>query len=366
MRTSAIQHQNAKAHPSSPRIRNPGVEDKKFKAARMGGGEPRGKMKKILDKCRCPQCRSEGLRPTGNQVVCRDCKKKYAAGKTWVDFVGSRPQGSIARHALATWGQGLHAKTPREQNHERHFPQFREAFGPGFDFPRGEDVLEMGCGAGGDAVHLSETRPDLQIWGCDLGENIPRLAEQTAQIPNLRFFRADCRHLPVRTGNFGRVVSFGVFHHTSDPAACVRELARVLARNGRAFVYLYKNHEDNPWKRAGVAGETVLMKILAGLPAPVRRAVCRLLTLPCLLLFSWPAQLFKKIPATRKLGASMPLHWGTTPASITGDLEDRLLAPINHRFSREGFTNLFRSAGFRQVRVVTTPFGHYAMVGKKK
>jgi len=60
----------------------------------------------------------------------------------------------------------------------------------------------------------------------------------------------------------------------------------------------------------------------------------------------------------------MPLHWGTTPASILGDLEDRLLAPVNHRFSRREFENLFRSAGLQDLRVETTPFGHYVLVIK--
>ena len=107
------------------------------------------------------------------------------------------------------------------------------------------------------------------------------------------------------------------------------------------------------------------MKILAGLPLLLARLVCLLMTLPCLLLFSWPAQLFKKFPFTRCMGNSMPLHWGTTPGSIRGDLEDRLLAPVNHRFSRKAFEGLFRSAGLKNLRVETTPFGHYALVTKE-
>jgi len=329
---------------------------------KMGGKNP-SNLKKLLDKCRCPACGSEKLVPAKGKVVCDECKMEYGTGENWIDFVGIRPVGPIAQAALETWGKRLHSKSPMEKKHELHFPQFGKVFGADFEFPQGRgcEVLEMGCGAGGDATALAQERPDLEIWGCDLGENIPDLAERMRSQPNLRFFRADCREMPVRDGSFERIVSFGVFHHTSDPAACVRELARILSRNGKAFVYLYKDHEDNCWKRAGVKVERVLMKILAGLPLCLGRLFCFLMTLPCLLLFSWPAQLFKRIPFTRRMGNSMPLHWGTTPASILGDLEDRLLAPVNHRFSRREFEKLFRSAGLADIRVVTTPFGHYAL-----
>lgn len=298
----------------------------------------------------------------GGQVVCQCCGQRYEAGENWVDFIGALPEGQVAYGALETWGRVLHAKTPMEQHHELHFPQFREIFGMLFDFPEGSDVMEMGCGAGGDCLHLAQARPDLRVWACDLGENIPRLAKHARTQANLGFFRADCRNMPVRPGVFDRVVSFGVFHHTSDPAGCVRELARVLAENGVAFVYLYKNHEDNAWKRAGVRVENLLMKVIVKLPRFLARTLCLLLTVPCWCVFSLPARLMKKIPCTRKLGFSMPMHWGKTPMAILGDLEDRLLAPVNHRFSRLEFQALFSSSGLQCVRTVTTTFGHYAMV----
>ena len=322
-------------------------------------------MARILENCRCLECNSENLTVADGQVVCRSCGQRYEAGENWVDFVGPSPKGAVARGALETWGQNLHAKTPLEQRHELHFPQFREIFGTLFDFPKGSDVMEMGCGAGGDCLHLAQARPDLKVWACDLGENIPRLAKHARTQANLGFFRADCRNMPVRPGVFDRVVSFGVFHHTSDPAGCVRELARVLAKNGAAFVYLYKNHEDSFWKRLGVRTESVLMKMLARIPRPWARTFCQAMTFPCLLFFSWPAQFMKQIPWTAQLGRSMPMHWGTTPRSIRGDLEDRLLAPVNHRFSRRGFEDLFQRAGLEDVRVVTTTFGHYGMAIKR-
>jgi ubiquinone/menaquinone biosynthesis C-methylase UbiE len=336
-----------------------------LKTTVIKGGKPLVKMGRNLDKYQCPICRTENLGVGEGQVTCRNCGQQYEAGENWVDFVGASPEGKVAFGALETWGKGLHTKTPMEQCHELHFPQFLEAFGNEFDFPAGSDVLEMGCGAGADSLNLALARPDLNLWACDLGENIPRLAEQARAQSNLSFFRADCRKMPVRSRMFNRIVSFGVFHHTADPGACVREMARVLTRNGRAFVYLYKDHEDNAWKRMGVRAESVLMKTLARLPRPWARLFCRAMTFPCLLLFSWPAQLMKIIPCTGQLGRAMPMHWGTTPRSIQGDLEDRLLAPVNHRFSRREFEDLFRSAGLQDVRVVTTTFGHYGMAVKQ-
>ena len=74
--------------------------------------------------------------------------------------------------------------------------------------------------------------------------------------------------------------------------------------------------------------------------------------------------MMKKIPVLSKLGNTMPLHWGTSPRSIYGDLEDRLLAPVNHRYSYKKFFQLFRDAGFTEIKVVTASGGHYVRASK--
>ena len=72
----------------------------------------------------------------------------------------------------------------------------------------------------------------------------------------------------------------------------------------------------------------------------------------------------KRIPSLNKIGESFPLHMGTTPASIISDLQDRLCAPVNHRFSKKEFESLFLNSGFTNLKVVTTTGGHYGYAEK--
>jgi len=48
-----------------------------------------------------------------------------------------------------------------------------------------------------------------------------------------------------------------------------------------------------------------------------------------------------------------PYRHGTTPWSMSGDLYDRLSAPIEERYSRDGAANLATTAGLRVERVAS-------------
>ena len=85
-----------------------------------------------------------------------------------------------------------------------------------------------------------------------------------------------------------------------------------------------------------------------------------------LVLFSWPAQFFKRFKKLERFGYNFPLHWGSTPSSIMPDLQDRLLSPVNHRFSKKNFLELFLEAGFSDVQIVTNNTGHFGFAIKKK
>ena len=63
---------------SGLRIRNSGVKGKTQKVATQTGDEAMEKLKKILDKCRCPACGSEKLVPAMGKVVCDECKMRVS------------------------------------------------------------------------------------------------------------------------------------------------------------------------------------------------------------------------------------------------------------------------------------------------
>jgi SAM-dependent methyltransferase len=111
----------------------------------------------------------------------------------------------------------------------------------------GRRVLELGFGAGTD--HLRLARRVARITGIDLTpqnfvETTRRFAHDGRR-PRLAV--ADMESLPFRAAAFDLVFSFGVLHHTPDIDQALREVTRVLAPGGRAWVAVYHRRSVFFW-----------------------------------------------------------------------------------------------------------------------
>jgi ubiquinone/menaquinone biosynthesis C-methylase UbiE len=109
----------------------------------------------------------------------------------------------------------------------------------GFEGGAGKKVLEIGVGMGAD--FLRWVRGGARATGVDLTERAVtltrrRLAEEGLDA-DVRV--ADAEHLPFPDGAFDIVYSWGVLHHTPDPALALAEAGRVLAPGGQLKVMLY-------------------------------------------------------------------------------------------------------------------------------
>jgi SAM-dependent methyltransferase len=103
----------------------------------------------------------------------------------------------------------------------------------------GRRLLEVGCGAGTDLAYLG--RHFQHVVGVDLAEAGARLAGGALdhwQVKGATLV-ADGEALPFADEGFDVVYSFGVLHHTDDPARALREIRRVLRPGGRVIVGLY-------------------------------------------------------------------------------------------------------------------------------
>ena len=116
----------------------------------------------------------------------------------------------------------------------------------GFDL-EGRRVLEIGFGAGTD--HLRLARRGSWLVGVDLTPQnfveTTRRFELDGRHPRLAV--ADMESLPFRDRAFDRVYSLGAVHHTPDVRRTVREIARVLAPGGRAWVAVYHRNSVFFW-----------------------------------------------------------------------------------------------------------------------
>jgi len=304
-------------------------------------------------------------------VLCSSCQHRFPIRKYTIDFMEDWKSNGmdsqvefVYDRARETWGENLHAvEAHQEMPPSWHHGQLLEIFGEQHDLYKGCS-LDIGCGLGYDCRLLAEQIPDKPHYAIDMGGNIPDVSERDNQYANLHYIRGNALNLPIADDSFDSITSFGVFHHTANPQKGMQEAFRVLKTKGCISIYLYKNHEDNLLKHAGVILETMIMHLTSRLSLKAGERLCWLISPFVLLLFSYPAQLLKRVRKLEKLGRAFPLHWGTTPKSIMGDLQDRLLASVNHRYSRKGFEALFNHAGFSNVQVVTTTAGHYGYAEK--
>jgi ubiquinone/menaquinone biosynthesis C-methylase UbiE len=100
------------------------------------------------------------------------------------------------------------------------------------DLTRDDLLLDVGCGTG--AASRAASAVTRLVVGVDLSaEMISRAAELASGVQNIRFLIADSEQLPFDDGAFTAVLCSNSFHHYPDPSRAVREMARVLASDGR-------------------------------------------------------------------------------------------------------------------------------------
>lgn len=117
-----------------------------------------------------------------------------------------------------------------------------------FDFAKfpeagGKDVLEIGVGMGADHLQWARNGP-RRLSGIDLTERAVQFtaARLVAEgfTPDVR--QANAEVLPFAGESFDIVYSYGVLHHSENPARAVDEVHRVLRGGGVARIMMYHKY----------------------------------------------------------------------------------------------------------------------------
>jgi ubiquinone/menaquinone biosynthesis C-methylase UbiE len=102
-------------------------------------------------------------------------------------------------------------------------------------------LLDIGTGPGYVPFEIAKRAPGLEIIGIDLSSGMIEIADRNARelgiSERVRFEVADAARLPFEEGYFDFVISTLSLHHWRNPAACIKEIHRVLKENGRAYIY---------------------------------------------------------------------------------------------------------------------------------
>ena len=174
-------------------------------------------------------------------------------------------------------------------------------------------VLELGCGTGQMSLFLATG--ERLVVGADLTRASLRLAAEGAGrfgVERVRFVETDLRSPGLRAGAFDVVYCSGVLHHTQDPEASFRAIARLVRPGGTIVVGLYNAY--------------------ARIPHRLRRAVARLTR------FRWIP--FDPVLRDRSAEPARHLAW----------LQDQYRHPEEHRHTLAEVQRWFQVSGVSFLR----------------
>jgi len=124
---------------------------------------------------------------------------------------------------------------------ERKFPDDRPAFAAvvgELGLPAGGRALDAGCGTGRALPLLREAvGPGGLVVGVDLTPAMLGEATSLGRHAAGQLAEGDCTRLPFADTVFDAVLASGLVNHLADPAAGLRELARVTRPGGRLALF---------------------------------------------------------------------------------------------------------------------------------
>lgn len=148
---------------------------------------------------------------------------------------------------------------------EPHIPGFAE-----FEKWKGKRVLEIGCGIGTDAVNFA--RAGAFYTGVELSRKSLDLAQQRFNQAGLigTFYESNVEELLLPKTVYDLVYSFGVLHHTPNPAKALYNMRLYMGKSSELRLMLYA---DPSWK--GIMIEAGLDQPEAAKGCPFARTYTR-------------------------------------------------------------------------------------------
>lgn len=167
---------------------------------------------------------------------------KQRAREQW----SADPAGAVYGHEHG-FGTREFFDTVEHHRYHEYAPWMPEVMG--FDQFAGARLLEVGCGMGTDLLQFA--RGGARVTGMDLTPRSIEISRKHLELYGQAgdFAIGDCEHLPFTDESFDVVYSNGVLHHTPDTAGAVREIHRVLRKNGLARVMLYHRGSLAYWEQ---------------------------------------------------------------------------------------------------------------------
>lgn len=293
----------------------------------------------LLPLLRCPDC-GHVLAASADALQCRHCARVFPIRDGVPRFAADTDDTAVYFGYM--WGE----QAPRVLPPDRPSPYHLQAMQDALEAPPLSGlILDAGCGEGIDLAMVA-LDPACEVIGVELSSGgVTTSLARTRGLDRVQVIQGDLLRIPLASDIFDGAYSYGVVHHTPDPPRAVREIGRTLKPGAPVLLYVYEDFSDRSWLwRLALAMANSARLLTTRLPPSVLMRLCKVLSPIVYVCCTLPSRHFR-------WAARFPYRHGTHAWSMSGDLYDRLSAPIETRYSRDGAAALASSAGLDVVRV---------------
>lgn len=312
----------------------------------------------------CPQCggalalradaEEEGHVLEG-ELACGRCPRTFAI-TSGVPRLNIEMGGleNVARTFSFEW-KGHHAgrfetQTLFGRTLEEDWEYFLFGLGIGPEDVVGAAVVDAGCGSGRFARLVGGHGARLVV-GLDINEAVDEAFALTRGMPNVHIVQGNVWQPPLKAKAFDLIWCNGVLHHTPDAKRGHSALSRLVAPNGRLYVWVYAKR-FNPFRLVkSVLNPLGLQKLsepwLYRLTAPISAASLGLL------------QVYRALRRLPGLRARSPWALRTVRARTFEEIRltwfDALSPEFDSRHTDDELRQWFIDAGFQEVEAIEEP-----------
>lgn len=209
--------------------------------------------------------------------------------------------------------------------------------------------LDVGCGTGRFSKILAPKVKHLTLL--DPSKKALLVAKKNLKkFKNISFFNTSVSSMNFKKKSFDFVYSLGVLHHIPDLDLALRDINKILKKNGLLLIYLYYRFDNKPFHYKIIWKISELLRyIISNLPFFLKKNICFLITVTIYL----PLAIFCKILKKFKIKIeNIPLnqyHDKSFYVMLT-DTVDRFGTKYEKRYTRKEIREKLIKNGFEKVK----------------